>query len=221
MDVVEVGGDHRVRRVQVKPRILRPTSSGDALPFESGSSRASSAPSGPANTWTRSAGTAGTFAATCSRTSGSTSGRRAPSRRLELDTPATRSTVSSPIAARTTSASASASAGGGSGGWDRDDPHPRGMRGADPVARVLDGRAALGRQVESPRRLEKDVGCRLAAADLLGRDGRLEGRGETRRLEHGVDHTAVRRRREREPKRLRQPQRRRRPLRRSAGGCSA
>ena len=45
---------------------------------------------------------------------------------------------------------------------------------------------------EAARRLEVDVGRRLAARDLLGGDRRAEERRDPARVEHGVDQLAVR-----------------------------
>ena len=74
---------------------------------------------------------------------------------------------------------------------------PGRLRGADAVVRVLDGRAAARVDAEPPRRLEVDVGRRLAARDLLGRDGRPRSTARARRARARVDQRPVRRRRER------------------------
>ena len=99
---------------------------------------------------------------------------------------------------------------------DRDDAHAGRVRGADPVRRVLDRRAALGRDVEPSCSFEEDVRSGLSAFHLLGRHRRLEQRVQTGRRQHDVDQRPVGRRCEREPEHLRESPYAPRPRRRSA-----
>src|SRR6266566_6205139 len=77
---------------------------------------------------------------------------------------------------------------------NRDHADAGGLRGADAVARVLDGGAALRRYSQSPRRLEIDIGCGFPTRDFFRGDGDAEEPGQPAQLEHEVDQLAVRRR---------------------------
>jgi hypothetical protein len=82
----------------------------------------------------------------------------------------------------------------GSAGSDRDHAHCGGLRGPDPVRRVLDGRDSLRRGAEAASRFEVDIRGRLPAGDLLGRDGRAEEVGDAELADDEVDERAVGRR---------------------------
>ena len=78
------------------------------------------------------------------------------------------------------------------------------MRRADAVGGVLDRRRPTRLDAEPAHRLEVNVGLRLSAGHLLGRDCRLEQPGEPRPREDGVDERPVRRGGDAEPERARQ-----------------
>src|SRR3989442_1439781 len=59
--------------------------------------------------------------------------------------------------------------------------HPRGLRGQEPVARVLDDQARVGRAAEPPRGLDEDGGRGLPTAAVETRDEGLEERREAER----------------------------------------
>ena len=88
---------------------------------------------------------------------------------------------------------------------DRDHAHARSVRGADAVARVLDRRAPLGRHVEPRAASRKTSGAGLPRPTSSDETVASNDACEARRVEDGVDHAAVRRRREREAERLREP----------------
>src|SRR2546425_8611619 len=59
--------------------------------------------------------------------------------------------------------------------------HPGGLRGQEPVARVLDDQARAWRDAEPPRGLDEDVGRGLPTADVETRDQGLEERRDAER----------------------------------------
>ena len=75
---------------------------------------------------------------------------------------------------------------------EREHPHACGPGGADAIVRVLDRGGVGGLDAQPARGLEVDVGRRLAAADLLRRDGRGEQVLDPEQAQRQVDQLAVR-----------------------------